>query len=242
MILKSDGENAIIAVREAAAKFHGGRIMPEGPAKGESQSNGTVEEAGKTVREFTRVLRDQIEWKAQMEIEVGDNIVLWMIRWAAMMCSRFLVGKDGRTAYERRRGRRCKIPVVAFGETVWYKRIRESKERRNKFDSEWEEGLWLGHARNSNEAVIGTSEGVVRAFAIRRQDEGNLWSADKIRSLQGTPQQPDPSKGGLHIPVRVRFDPKETAEPIPSVLPKREPPRRMRLSETILEKYGFTEG
>ena len=55
IILKSDNENAIAAVRDAVAKLHGGRVIPEGPAKGESQSNGRAEEAGKTVRGFTRM-------------------------------------------------------------------------------------------------------------------------------------------------------------------------------------------
>ena len=47
---KNNNEEAIVAVREAVAKFHGGRIIPEGPARGESKSNGLVEEAAKTVR------------------------------------------------------------------------------------------------------------------------------------------------------------------------------------------------
>ena len=45
-----DGERAIVVLRDAVAKFHGGRIIQEAPAKGESQSNGVIEEAGKSVR------------------------------------------------------------------------------------------------------------------------------------------------------------------------------------------------
>ena len=88
-----------------------------------------IEEAGKTVQEFTRVLKEQVEEKAEMELECNLVVVLWMVRWAAMLVSRFLVGKDGRTAYERRTGRKCNVPVVPFGEKVWYKEIRETKER-----------------------------------------------------------------------------------------------------------------
>ena len=74
IIIKSDGERAIGAVREAVSKFHGGRVIPEAPAKGESQSNGIVEEAGKTVREYTRVLKDQIEVKANIKLKCDDVI------------------------------------------------------------------------------------------------------------------------------------------------------------------------
>ena len=35
IILKSDGEPAILAVRDALAKYHGGIVVQEGPAVGE---------------------------------------------------------------------------------------------------------------------------------------------------------------------------------------------------------------
>ena len=36
--LKSDGESSVVAVREALAKYIGGRVIPEAPAKEESIS------------------------------------------------------------------------------------------------------------------------------------------------------------------------------------------------------------
>ena len=56
LILKSDGEPAIVAVREALARCHGGLVTPEQPPAGEHQCNGTAEEAGRTVRDHARVL------------------------------------------------------------------------------------------------------------------------------------------------------------------------------------------
>ena len=144
IILKSDGEPAILAVRDALAKYHGGMVVHERPAVGESQSNGLVEESGNTVREFVRALREQIEGKMNVKLKSDDVIIHWMTRWSAMMVSRYMVGKDGRTSYERRRGRACRAPVATFGEKVWHKQIREQKERKDKIESEWHEGLWLG--------------------------------------------------------------------------------------------------
>ena len=60
---KSDGESAVTAVRDALAKQQGGRIVIDRLPKGESQSNGAVEEAGKTVREFVNLMRDVVEAK-----------------------------------------------------------------------------------------------------------------------------------------------------------------------------------
>ena len=61
IIMKSDNEYAIKAVRDAVGKLLGGRVIPENPPKGESQSNGRIEEAGKTIRGFVRVMKSQID-------------------------------------------------------------------------------------------------------------------------------------------------------------------------------------
>ena len=50
LIFKSDGEASIKVVRDKLARQVGGKVVVESPAQGESQSNGLVEEAGKTVR------------------------------------------------------------------------------------------------------------------------------------------------------------------------------------------------
>ena len=66
LILKCDGESSMKAFRDILARFHGGVVIPARPAKGESQSNGTVEGAGRVARDFARVLKEQIEKKANM--------------------------------------------------------------------------------------------------------------------------------------------------------------------------------
>ena len=228
--------------RDAVGKFHGGEVIPEQSARNESQSNGIVEEAGGTVRGFARLFKDQIEDLAGVKLEAEDVILQWLIRWAAMNPSRFLVGKDGKTGIERRRGRKCKIPVVPFGEKVWYKKIREGKSQEDKMEIEWEEGLWLGHNRNSNEVLVGTKEGVVKAYALKRMEEDKRWDPELIKSMQGTPQQPDPTKASRSIPIRIKFDAADNVEPDESAPARKEgDPRRFRITQAILTKYGYTE-
>jgi len=243
IILKSDGEPAIVAVRDALAKYHGGVVIPEGPAVGESQSNGLVEEAGKTVREFVRVMKEQVEDKAEISIDSADVVIHWMIRWAAMMVSRYMVGKDGRTGFERRRGRPCRTPVACFGESIWFKQVRETKARQNKLESEWQRGVWLGQSRSSNETIVGTRDGVVRAYAIKRQAPDQRWNGADIKAMQGTPQRPDPNRGELTIPIKVRFDPPIPDSEVPTEPLRREPGmRRMKITTSMLDKYGYSEG
>ena len=64
----------------------------------------------------------------------------------------------------------------------------------------------MGHARGSSEALVGTTEGVVRAWTIRRLPEAERWDAESITEMQGTPAQPNPTAPGLHIPIAINID------------------------------------
>ena len=75
---------------------------------------GAEEESDKTMRGNVKVYKDPE--KAKFKPAPSDVILLWMIRWAAMTYSRFEVGSDGETAYERLTGRKCRLEVGPFGE------------------------------------------------------------------------------------------------------------------------------
>ena len=40
ILLKTDGEASIVALRDALARYHGGVVTPEAPPTGESQAHG----------------------------------------------------------------------------------------------------------------------------------------------------------------------------------------------------------
>ena len=54
MLFKLDGELAVKVVRDRSARQQGGKLIVDSSASEESQSNGTIEEAGKTVRDLPR--------------------------------------------------------------------------------------------------------------------------------------------------------------------------------------------
>ena len=60
IILKTDGEPAIVALRDTLARYHGGVVTPEVPPTGESQAHGSAEEHGKRMRGLAKVYKDQI--------------------------------------------------------------------------------------------------------------------------------------------------------------------------------------
>ena len=109
--------------------------------KGEHQSNGQVEEAGRTIRDHARVLKIHIQSKIGRELDVDEPIMPWLLRWAAMSISRFQKGADGKTPYERQRGRKCDIPVVPFGETVRYRKPEVARDSHQALEERWGKGI-----------------------------------------------------------------------------------------------------
>ena len=84
------------------------------------------------------------------------------------------------------------MPVFVIGEKVWFRKIKENKNAKLGTDVGMAEGIWLGHMRNSNEVVIGTPEGVVRAYDVRPVPEEIKWDAAAVKKIKGTPGKPDP--------------------------------------------------
>ncbi len=69
---------------------------------------------------------------------------------------------------------------------------------------DWKSGLYLGAAMRSNESLIGTHEGVVKVWIIRRVTPEERWNFDTVASMKRTPSQSDPGKpGGLHVQGRI---------------------------------------
>ena len=62
--------------------------------------------------------------------------------------------------------------------------------------------------------------------------------------MKGTPQQPDPNRPGLSIPIKVNFHPPVMDENIeePEVPEKGRQIRRMKITAEILQKNGCTDG
>ena len=102
--------------------------------------------------------------------------------------------------------------------------------------------MWLGHTRSSNEVLIGTKTGVIRAYSIGRKEEGQRWDSNLILEMQGTPQRPDPGKPGLQVPILVNFDPPTIENPEATDLSKEHGRlRRMKITDEMLRKYGYEE-
>ena len=73
---------------------------------------------------------------------------------------------------------------------------------------------------------------------MKRVDPTERWDGEAIKRFQGTPQQPDPKRPGLAIPIRVNFDAPGPEEPLGyQDLRNESVGRRMRITKEILRDY-----
>ena len=146
-------------------------------------------------------MKSALEEKLKIQVNERHPILSWIGPHANFMISRLIrVGADGRTPYERRRGRRWKRPSVSFG--VWFKPLKSYV--RGPYGS-MRERLYLGaHGRNGDALI--TKQGMIKGGSPKRMPEAKRWSNQEFDQLVGTPWKMRPQGGeNLDAPVRVEL-------------------------------------
>ena len=114
VVLKSDGEPAIVALKEHAAKEAGLEFVSEESPVGDHQANGLIENAIREVKRQIRVLRSVLEEKIGRVLSDEDPVLSWLPRQAADLLCRYKKGADGRTPEARRSGKQWRKPATAL--------------------------------------------------------------------------------------------------------------------------------
>ena len=143
-------------------------LFEESPV-GESHSNGISERAVREVKWQVRSRKEALDSRYGKRISNGSPITAWLPRHVAATISRYRIGVDGMTAYERVNGKKFKIESAEFGERAWYLNL-ISKGRLGTA-CRWGVGIWLGIRQETGEALIGNKEGLMKARRVRRRHQ-----------------------------------------------------------------------
>ena len=186
VILRSDQEPTITALKEAYRNTTKNDVMIEETPVGDSKAAGEIESTIKQVEGMVRTYKLALEARIGAEIPEDHNIIPWLIKHAAASLNRYNVGKDGLTPYRRLRGKNFRKEVADFGESVWY--LKPKSLGKRKLVSRWASGIWLGIRDESNEVLIGTTEGVIKVRTVRRKGSPEeRWDTVGIDSMKGIP-------------------------------------------------------
>merc|ERR1712240_171121 len=243
IILKSDGEPAIKAVQEEVKRRRTANTILENSARSDSRANGAAERAVKAVSEQVRVLRAGLQARLGSVIKGSHPVMTWLVQHAADCLSKYQVGEDGKTAYERWKGKPFNRPAVEFGEKIHYRKSAKGP-KENKLDAKWDEGYFLGFNWRTSEAIVGTKDGVVKASTIRRVGAHRRWDAEGLDAVRGVPWQWDPDSDVETQKLLVRHLTEEEKAALAIPTPAEGPRNvyRMRLKRDDFIEKGFTDG
>ena len=158
----------ITEVGRVRAAAGGGKMIVESSPVGQSQSNGVAERAISSVEGQLRVLRDALEARLNVKLPVNHPLTPWLVEYAALVLNRFEVGKEGKTAHERSKGKNGKLMGLEFGEAVLWKR-RPEEGHLGKLTCLWSDGIHLGVKGSTGEIAVGNKEGIWKTRAVQRK-------------------------------------------------------------------------
>ena len=108
-----------------------------------------------------------------------------MAEYAAYLINRLEVGKDGKTAYERNKGKKGMVMAVEFGEKLLWKT--RPKDKMEKLNPRWEYGIFVGIKAVSGELWVATKSGVRAVRSVRRIAAEDRWKAENKDWVQHVP-------------------------------------------------------
>ena len=185
--------------------------VPEHSHTGESQSNGAAGRAVQMFEDQTRTLKSALEEHIGWEIPVDHPLFGWILHHAAFLLTKFHVGNDGLTGYQRLHGKGSLDRVAEFGERVmWYVPVK----RRLKHEPKWRNGIFVGRSWNSDQNYVALMDGsITRARAMVRVVPSRRWDLPRLQRVSGTlcdlaatcnlgdvEALPDPHRGPVQLP------------------------------------------
>ena len=186
-ILKSDNENSIKALKSSVKAASKVELVLEEGKTGDKPSVGSVESAVKETKRQCRAMKSSLEEKWQMAIPDRHPVWTWLGRHGCFLISRYRVGPDGRTPYERLKGKKWKRPMVTFGEKVWFRPLKSYTAGNSDLAQRLGTGVYVGtHGRNGDVLVM-TDKGVIKGGSLKRMTVEDRWTKDGLDKLRGTP-------------------------------------------------------
>ena len=235
VVLKSDQEPAIIDVLKEVARARGSnRTILEHSPVGDSSGNGIAERAIQAIEKLIRVHKLDLERRLKARVTVGHVIFPWLVEFCADLYNKHQVGRDGKTAYQRVKGKKFTQVLFPFAAPVMFRVC--GKVKGSNMAERWFEGFFLGKKPHSEEFVIMRSNGqVVKARAVKEMAR-EVTLADLDR-LIGEPHDPAGTlKGITRDEHRGEAGPRN-ADDLESGVPEFTP-KRVLITRDVVLKFG----
>ena len=189
--LRSDNERAIVRLLKNAAteaRFEIKeleQLIEEHPNAYDSSGNGEIEATVKQVSGILRTNKLDLESRLGKKLPQQHPMFTWMVEHAAWIINVRTTGEDGKTAYERVRGRGYAKRLLPIGETVLVHLPAKGPERATggAMGPRAKEALFIGYGKTSHSYVVYANGSVSRYRSIQRMSLSQRWSAQKVQEV-----------------------------------------------------------
>ena len=104
-LLEGIGFGAPLRLQEVVKRRGDAKTFVEQSPVASSASNGVIERGNLSVEGQVRVLKDAFEARLGKKVPSDHAALAWLVEFAAVLINRYEVVRDGRTPYERLRGK-----------------------------------------------------------------------------------------------------------------------------------------
>ena len=143
-----------------------GRTVIEESLVQSSASNGIVERAIQEIEGRIRAIYLQLEERIGRDIDARERIIAFIPEYAAYLTNRLHKWMDGKTAYERTRGKKPRVLGIEFGERVLY--FLKKEDKMAKISAKFDEGVFVGVKATSGEILVANEDGIHEARCVKR--------------------------------------------------------------------------
>ena len=186
-MFKTDKEKALVALQGRVQRLREKPTVPINAPKGESQSNGAIENAVQRFEGNFRAMRLKLEADIGERIPLHHPIIHWMVEAAAELHNRFReVTPDGKVPYDLIKGTRQLRPMVDFGECIYFMPAKSS-DPKHKAEAKFLEGVWLGVNPKTDEAIVFGPNGVELVRTVKRKTVDEAFDRDTVLGVNVKP-------------------------------------------------------
>ena len=195
-----------------------------------------------------RTLKSSLDERMGVKINVLHPVLTWLCEFVGYMMNRMEVASDGKTPYERVKGKRSEVMGLEFCEKVLWKY--HPGRRMAKFDARWGYGLFLGVRSRSGELIVvdGESKEVKYVRTVKRIPEEQRWDPNNLEWITMVPWNRgsgDKEADGELPEFDVKKGPgRQLTEEEKQDITRDETPRiihRAHLRKADFDKHGYTD-
>ena len=147
-----------------------------------------AERAVQSLEEMIRVHQLSFKSRLKTKLPCARPLMAWLVEHCADVLNRYNIGADGRTPYQRLKGRKFVEHMLEFGTSVMF-RV-SGKVHGGVMQQRWFPGIWLGKKLHTQKHLVMKEDGLVGRSWAERKKKADPLSWKTMTKLISTPHDP----------------------------------------------------